>query len=137
MWSARGLAALLSCFVAINTNVCGAVSHQLESGRHLWTLAFIPLIFISLLSIAICIWALKNERGFELELFCAVNILQFIFIALRLDGFITWSWVVVFVPFWIVMCLAIIGVLYALVFAAILLRTPEVSRLICGVDRVS
>lgn len=99
---------------------------KLESGRHLWILAFIPLIFISLLSIAVCIWALKNDRSFELELFCSVNILQFIFIALRLDRFITWSWVVVFVPLWILMCLAIIGVLYALIFAAILLRTPEI-----------
>lgn len=103
------------------------VCDKLESGRHLWILAFIPLIFISLLSIAVCIWSLKNDRGFELELFCSVNILQFIFIALRLDRFITWSWVVVFVPFWILMCLAIIGVLYALIFATILLRTPEVA----------
>ena len=30
----------------------------------------------------------------QLELFCSVNILQFIFLALRLDGFIVWSWVV-------------------------------------------
>ncbi|RWS30111.1 hypothetical protein B4U80_01613 [Leptotrombidium deliense] len=103
------------------------VCDKLESERHLWILAFIPLIFISLLSIAICIWALKNDRGFEMELFCSVNILQFIFIALRLDQFIKWSWVVVFVPLWIVLCLAIIGVLYALIFAAILLRTPEVA----------
>lgn len=40
---------------------------------------------------------------------------------------ITWSWVVVFVPLWILLCLAIIGVLYALIFAVILFRTPEVS----------
>ncbi|KAI1291738.1 putative transmembrane protein [Halotydeus destructor] len=103
------------------------VCDKLESGRHLWTLAFIPLIFISLLSIAICVWSLKNDRGFEMELFCSINLLQFVFIALRLDKFIIWSWVVVFVPFWIVMCLAIIAVLYALIFAAILLRTPEVA----------
>ncbi|XP_015790940.1 transmembrane protein 185B [Tetranychus urticae] len=103
------------------------VCDKLESGRHMWILAFIPLIFISLLSTAICIWAFKNDRAFELEVFCAVNVLQFVFIALRLDRFINWSWVVVFVPFWIVMCLAIIAVLYALIFAAILLRTPEVA----------
>ncbi|UXI15132.1 cisplatin resistance-associated overexpressed protein [Sarcoptes scabiei] len=100
---------------------------KLESDRYFWTLAFIPLIFISLLSVAVSIWALKNERDFELELFCSVNILQFIFIALRLDRFITWSWVVVFVPLWILLCLAIIGVLYAMIFAVILFRTPEVS----------
>lgn len=103
------------------------VCDKLESDRHFWTLAFIPLIFISLLSIAVSVWALKNERDFELELFCSVNVLQFVFIALRLDRFISWSWVVVFVPLWILLCLAIIGVLYALIFAVILFRTPEVS----------
>ena len=30
----------------------------------------------------------------QMELFCSVNILQFIFLALRLDRIITWSWVV-------------------------------------------
>ena len=103
------------------------VCDKLESDRHFWTLTFIPLISISLLSVAVSIWSLKNERDFELELFCSVNILQFIFIALRLDRFIIWSWVVVFVPLWILLCLAIIGVLYALIFAVILFHTPEVS----------
>lgn len=100
---------------------------NLQNDRHLWTLVFIPLIFISVLSIAVCIWAVKHDRSFELELFCSVNVLQFIFLALQLDKFIQWSWVVVFVPLWIVMCLAVIGVLYAIIFASILLRTPEVS----------
>lgn len=98
------------------------VCDKLESGRHLWTLAFIPLLFVSLLSVAITVWALKHERPFELELFCAVNVLQFLFIALRLDNLLTWSWVVVFIPFWVIITLAVIGVLYALIFAAILLR---------------
>ena len=103
------------------------VCDKLESGRHLWTLAFIPLLFVSLLSVAITVWSLKNDRAFELELFCAVNVLQFLFIALRLDNLLTWSWVVVFVPFWVLITLAVIGVLYALIFAAILLRTPEIA----------
>lgn len=30
----------------------------------------------------------------QLELFCSVNVLQFIFLALQLDKFIVWSWVV-------------------------------------------
>ncbi|CAH2008109.1 unnamed protein product [Acanthoscelides obtectus] len=103
------------------------VCDNLESKRHLWILVFIPLIFISIVSIAICIWAVKHDRSFELELFCAVNVLQFIFLALRLDEFIMWSWEVVFVPLWIVMCLSLVGVLYTIIFAAILLRTPEVN----------
>ncbi|KAK3920221.1 Transmembrane protein 185B [Frankliniella fusca] len=103
------------------------VCDKLETDRHLWILVFIPLIFISIVSIAVCIWAAKHDRSFELELFCAVNILQFIFLALRLDGFISWSWEVVFVPLWIVMCLSLVGVLYSIIFASILLRTPEVN----------
>lgn len=103
------------------------VCDKMESGRHLWTLAFIPLLFVSLLSVAITVWSLKNERAFELELFCAVNVLQFLFIALRLDNLLNWSWVVVFVPFWVLITMALIGVLYALIFAAILLRTPDIA----------
>lgn len=103
------------------------VCDNLESDRHLWILVFIPLIFISIISIAVCIWAVKHDRSFELELFCSVNILQFIFLALRLDLFITWSWVVVFVPLWIVMCLSLIGVLYTIIFATILLRSTDVN----------
>jgi len=37
------------------------------------------------------------------------------------------GWEVVFVPLWIVMCLSLVGVLYTIIFAAILLRTPEVN----------
>lgn len=70
---------------------------------------------------------LLSSALLQLELFCAVNILQFIFLALRLDGFIEWSWEVVFVPLWIVMCLSLVGVLYSIIFASILLRTPEVN----------
>ncbi|XP_044738918.1 transmembrane protein 185B [Chrysoperla carnea] len=103
------------------------VCDKLETGRHLWILVFIPLIFISIVSIAVCIWAVKHDRSFELELFCAVNILQFIFLALKLDGFISWTWEVVFVPLWIIMCLSLVGVLYTIIFAGILLRTPEVN----------
>lgn len=103
------------------------VCDKLESGRHVWILVFIPLIFISIVSIAVCIWAVKHDRSFELELFCAVNVLQFIFLALRLDGFITWSWEVVFVPLWALLCLSLVAVLYAIVFAAVLLRTPQIN----------
>ena len=41
------------------------VCDKLETGRHLWILVFIPLIFISIVSIAVCIWAAKHDRSFE------------------------------------------------------------------------
>lgn len=40
---------------------------KLQSGRHLWILVFIPLIFISVVSIAVCIWAVKHDRSFEVR----------------------------------------------------------------------
>ncbi|KAH9642222.1 hypothetical protein HF086_005552 [Spodoptera exigua] len=92
------------------------VCDQLTTSRHVWILVFIPLIFISIVSIAICIWSVKHDRSYE-----------FIFLALKLDEFISWSWEVVFVPLWILMCLSLVGVLYSIIFAGILLRTPEVN----------
>ncbi|XP_071531509.1 transmembrane protein 185A-like isoform X4 [Panulirus ornatus] len=65
---------------------------NLENKRHAWVSVFAPLILISIVSIAACIWAVKHDRSFELELFCSVNLLQFIFIALRLDKYIRWPW---------------------------------------------
>ncbi|XP_026480386.1 transmembrane protein 185A-like [Ctenocephalides felis] len=100
---------------------------KLHSGRHLWVLVFIPLIFVSVVSVAACVWAVKHDRSFELELFCSVNALQFVFLPLKLDGFVSWSWEVVFVPLWIVLCLSLVGVLYSIIFCGILLRTPEIS----------
>lgn len=44
------------------------VCDKLETSRHLWILVFIPLIFISIVSIAVCIWAVKHERSFEVRL---------------------------------------------------------------------
>lgn len=44
------------------------VCDKLESGRHLWILVFIPLIFISIVSIAVSIWAVKHDRSFEVSL---------------------------------------------------------------------
>lgn len=101
---------------------------RLSSGNHLWVLVFVPLIFGSVSSVGACVWAVKHDRSFELELFLAVNALQFVFLPLKLDEFVNWSWEVVFIPLWIVLCLSLAGVLYTIIFCGILLRTPEVSR---------
>ncbi len=63
------------------------VADNLESHRHLWILVFVPLVFVSLISIPICIWSVRHDRSVELELFCAVNLLQFVFLALKLDRY--------------------------------------------------
>lgn len=82
---------------------------RLTSGRPLWVIVFVPLIFGSVASVGACVWSVKHDRSFELELFMAVNALQFVFLPLKLDDLVTWSWEVVFVPLWIVLCLSLVG----------------------------
>lgn len=105
------------------------VADNLANGpnRHSWILVFVPLVFISLISIPICIWSIRHDRSYELELFCAVNMLQFIFLALKLDKVITWPWEITFVPLWIVLCISLVGVLYTIIFAGILLRMTDIN----------
>ncbi|KAK3869027.1 hypothetical protein Pcinc_025636 [Petrolisthes cinctipes] len=100
---------------------------KLENHRHAWVSVFAPLILISIVSIAACIWAVKHDRSFELELFCSVNLLQFIFIALRLDEYIRWPWEIVLVPAWILLCVSVVAVLYSIIFAGLLLRMHDVN----------
>ena len=106
-----------------------------------WIVVFSPLIFISILSVFICVWSIKNDRSLEageilkstfsimnsppvphsqyllpsiallgnhrmaipgsqplpsfsiqMELICSINVLQFIFVALRLDNFLDWRY---------------------------------------------
>ena len=40
---------------------------------------------------------------------------------------INWPWEITFVPMWIVLCISLVGVLYTIIFAGILLRLPEVN----------
>lgn len=103
------------------------VADKLENHRHAWVSVFAPLVLISIVSIAACIWAVKHDRSFELELFCSVNLLQFIFIALRLDEYLHWPWEIVFVPAWILLCVSVVAVLYSIIFAGLLLRMPDVN----------
>ncbi|XP_014680334.1 PREDICTED: transmembrane protein 185A-like, partial [Priapulus caudatus] len=73
--------------------VCNKLENVHDARQPLWTLVFIPLVFVSIIAIAVCIWGFRHDRAFEMELFSSVNILQFIFIPLRLDEIIGWSWV--------------------------------------------
>lgn len=68
---------------------------RLTSNRPLWVIVFVPLIFGSVASVGACVWSVKHDRSFELELFMAVNALQFVFLPLKLDDLVTWSWEVV------------------------------------------
>ena len=90
-----------------------------------WIIVFVPVVFESIISIMVCIWSVRQERSVELELFFSVNVLQFVFIALRLDDMIAWNWAVIFIPLWILICLSLIAVLYAIILALLLIRSID------------
>uniref|UniRef100_A0A671VES0 Transmembrane protein 185 n=1 Tax=Sparus aurata TaxID=8175 RepID=A0A671VES0_SPAAU len=85
MLIAVGLHVLLLMFEVL---VCDRVAR----GNYFWLLVFMPLFFVSPVSVAACVWGFRHDRSLELEVLCSVNILQFIFIALRLDRIINWPW---------------------------------------------
>ena len=64
---------------------------------------------------------------FKFELLGGVNLLQFIFVALRLDGFVSWEWQMVFIPLWILFGVAIIAVFYSILLAIVFLRSAAIS----------
>ncbi|MEE6496815.1 hypothetical protein FKM82_002492 [Ascaphus truei] len=92
MLIAVGIHLLLLMFEVL---VCDRIERE---NHYFWLLVFMPLFFVSPVSVAACVWGFRHDRSLELEILCSVNILQFIFIALRLDGIIKWPWLVS-VPF--------------------------------------
>uniref|UniRef100_A0A671EE67 Transmembrane protein 185B n=1 Tax=Rhinolophus ferrumequinum TaxID=59479 RepID=A0A671EE67_RHIFE len=102
------------------------VCDRVERGIHFWLLVFMPLFFVSPVSVAACVWGFRHDRSLELEILCSVNILQFIFIALKLDRIIHWPWLVVFVPLWILMSFLCLVVLYYIVWSLLFLRSLDV-----------
>ncbi|XP_037544349.1 transmembrane protein 185-like [Nematolebias whitei] len=119
MLIAVGLHVLLLMFEVL---VCDRVAR----GDYFWLLVFMPLFFVSPVSVAACVWGFRHDRSLELEVLCSVNILQFIFIALRLDGIIKWPWLVVCVPLWILMSFLCLVVLYYIIWSVLFLRSIDI-----------
>jgi len=40
---------------------------NLQTDEHSWMFVFIPLMFMSIVAIGFCVWAIKNERSFEVS----------------------------------------------------------------------
>ena len=64
---------------------------------------------------------LSNWTSEILELVGLIVVTLFVF------SIITWSWEITFIPLWIVLCISLVGVLYTIIFAGILLRMPDVN----------
>lgn len=50
------------------------VCDRVERGTHFWLLVFMPLFFVSPVSVAACVWGFRHDRSLELEILCSVNI---------------------------------------------------------------
>lgn len=112
--------ALLCMFEAL---ACYKLQSEATIDELPWLLVFAPLFALSLLSIIVAIWAIRHDKSFELELFFSINVVQFVFVAFKLDATLDWHWAIVFIPLWVVLSLSVVGVLYALVLAVVLARS--------------
>jgi len=89
---------------------------------------FSPLFLLSFFTMAIAVWAIRHDRSFEFELLFSVNIIQFVFASFKLDGALNWSWMIVFVPTWILFSLCFIGTFYSLTLAIFIGRSPHFAN---------
>ncbi|VDO34608.1 unnamed protein product [Onchocerca flexuosa] len=108
--------------------------HKLQTNATIdelpWLLVFVPIFALSLLSVVVAIWAIRNDKSFELELFFSVNIVQFVFIAFKLDGILDWHWTIVFIPLWVVLSLSVVGVSLLIVFMKAMINRVTFTHLI-------
>uniref|UniRef100_A0A7E4V1V1 Transmembrane protein 185B n=1 Tax=Panagrellus redivivus TaxID=6233 RepID=A0A7E4V1V1_PANRE len=90
-----------------------------------WLVVFIPLFAESFLAMIVSVWSIRHDKTFEFELLFSINIIQFVFIAFKLDGALNWSWTIVFVPTWVMFSLCFIGAFYSLILAIFLSRSSQ------------
>ncbi|CAD5218281.1 unnamed protein product [Bursaphelenchus okinawaensis] len=88
-----------------------------------WSLVCLPLFIESIVAMITAVWSVRNDKTFEFEMFFAINVVQFVFIAFKLDDTLRWNWVVVFVPTWVLFSLGVIGTLYSLLLSVFLTRS--------------
>ncbi|XP_062514046.1 transmembrane protein 185A-like [Corticium candelabrum] len=99
---------------------------RLESQSLHWRSVFIPLFLFGVACIASCVWGCRRDRNLELEVWGCINTLQFVFLALRLDGVTSWKWKIVLIPLWIELALAGLVVLYLIGWATLVVCGNEV-----------
>jgi len=96
--------------------ICNKLENHLDNR---WTICFIPLLICTFLAFLSCLWSLKVQRNFLIQAFLSANVLFFLFFPLRLDQFISWRYVVVFIPVWISLSIALLFVLSKLILAIV------------------
>lgn len=118
---------LLLCFEIL---ICYNLEQPLGSAERLtWIVCFLPLILLSIISVFTYVWLLRHGRSWEIQALFVVNILQFIFFALKLDNsIITWHYAAVFIPLWIVMSISIIFCLGRIIWTIVHYHRTETTN---------
>ncbi|CAF1367095.1 unnamed protein product [Rotaria sp. Silwood1] len=106
--------------------------------RLTWIICFLPLIILSIISVFTYVWLLRHGRSWEIQALFVVNILQFIFFALKLDNsIITWNYAAVFIPLWIVMGISIIFCVGRLIWTFVHYHRNDITHVSNGQQRVN
>lgn len=85
---------------------------KLEKNALNWYVVFIPIYCLCVLGFLTFTKAFCELTVYDCEKFLALNLPCVILIALRLDNYINWTWVVVLIPFWIIMGFLIVLLLF-------------------------
>lgn len=56
-------------------------------------------------------------------MFFSINVVQFVFIAFKLDKTLQWSWTIVFVPLWVMFAIFFVGTFYSFIISIFLSRS--------------
>ncbi|CAF4738613.1 unnamed protein product, partial [Rotaria socialis] len=119
--------------------VCYNLDQPDDSEYHLtWIICFLPLIILSIVSVFTYVWLLRHGRSWEIQALFVVNILQFIFFALKLDNsIITWHYAAVFIPLWIVMGISILFCIGRLIWTLVHYRRNDINQNTNGQQRIN
>jgi hypothetical protein len=60
------------------------VCDRIERGSHFWLLVFMPLFFVSPVSVAACVWGFRHDRSLEVRFVFYYNVSPLPFIRNRL-----------------------------------------------------
>ncbi|KAH7729588.1 Transmembrane Fragile-X-F-associated protein [Aphelenchoides avenae] len=91
-----------------------------------WLVVCTPLFVQSFMAMIVSVWSIRHDKTFEFEMFFSLNVVQFVFVAFKLDQALHWNWVIVFVPAWVVFSLCLVGTLYSLILSIFLSRSLHV-----------
>lgn len=92
----------ITILAMLATEVQVFIKCSATSNSYPWVIAMAPMLLLTPLGILATVWAFRRSKVLELEPILATFSIQLLFIALKLDNIINWSWFVVAIPSWVI-----------------------------------